>query len=587
MLTPERCPNCFGELPMDPCRHCGWQMGTKSESFYLSPNTLLDGRYRIGKVLGHGGFGITYLGWDENLNIRLAIKEYLPRDLATRAAGETTVLVTSSPSQNDYMYGLTQFQEEARILARFQQHPSIVNVYNFFLANGTGYMVMEYVDGSTLKAFLGYKKVLSYGLTCKILLPVMDALRAVHAEGLLHRDIAPDNVYITRDQRVKLLDFGAARCTIGQYSRSLSVILKPGYAPEEQYRSRGEQGPWTDIYGLAATFYRCLTGEKPSDALDRLAHDDLRAPSSFGITLPAEAEQMLLRGLAVKAADRPPNMASFQQPFLKHGRGADGQGLSLISEAKEQQQTPIQGDAPQTEETFDLTPGLSRGKGKSPVRLLRGRLDWVGWMGLAGALWLFSSGEPTLSRMSGVLGILLIALWVVRAAGSRRMPAPIDPQTQFALGLKYETGDGVVANVTQAMNWYRKAATQGHSGAQFNLGRGYSEGRGVPQDDLQAITWWCKAAEQGDTKAQFMLGVMYTSGRGVPQDDALAVTWYRKAAEQGHGWAQVSLGVVYAEGRGVHRDTAQAIAWYRQAAAGSDPEAVQQAREALVKLGAL
>lgn len=238
-----RCPNCFAESAADPCPRCGWRAGAPTPAPYLPVGTLLDGRYRIGRVLGHGGFGITYLGWDDNLALKLAIKEYLPRDFATRTGDGATVSVYTGEAQKWYDYGLQRFQDEARTLAKFQQHAGIVSVYNFFRANATGYMVMEYVEGITLKAFLEHKGPIPYETARQALLPVMDALRAVHAEGLLHRDVAPDNIYITFGKRVKLLDFGAARFATGGHSRSLSVILKPGYAPEEQYRTHGKQGP--------------------------------------------------------------------------------------------------------------------------------------------------------------------------------------------------------------------------------------------------------------------------------------------------------------------------------------------------------
>jgi serine/threonine protein kinase len=570
MSTTERCPNCFGELPMDPCRHCGWRRGGTVEPFYLAPGTLLDGRYRIGRVLGYGGFGVTYLAWDENLDVRLAIKEYLPRDLSTRAGGKPAVIVFSGEAESAYADGLTRFQEEARILAHFQQHPGIVSVYNFFLAHSTGYMVMEYVDGSTLKTYLERKGSLAYETTRKVLLPVMGALCAVHVEGLLHRDIAPDNIYITRDRRVKLLDFGAARFAIGEHSRSLSVVLKPGYAPEEQYRSRGHQGPWTDIYALAATFYRCLTGEKPPDALDRLEHDGLLTPSSFGIALPAEAEQMLLKGLAVKAADRPADMATFREPFQQRSGprvtvrasapalSPESDGLDPVSEITTS--TPAAYEPP-------ATPPQKGGGGIGPTQ-----------------------GQPPHRRgqegpRAGVSGIKAAAQWLMRSTGLHGSPLPSDPQEQFTLGRRYQLGNGVRSDDARAAVWLRKAAEQGHVEAQFSLGLAYSEGRGVPQDDTQAVVWWCRAAEQGDAEAQFMFGVMYSGGRGVPQNDTQAAVWYRKAAEQGHGWAQVSLGVLFTEGRGVPKDQAQAVAWYRRAAAGSDPEAVRRARSALAQLG--
>jgi serine/threonine protein kinase len=320
-LNAARCPNCFSDGKAQPCADCGWQAGQDNPPPALALGRVLDGRYRIGQVLGHGGFGITYLAWDDNLHLRLAIKEYLPRDCATRAADGLSLAIYSGQAGDQFAYGLDRFLEEARALAHFDQHPGIVTVKNFFRAHGTGYCVMDYVDGITLRDYLEQQSGgrISFDAALKLLMPVMDALRAVHKEGLLHRDIAPDNIYLTQDGRIKLLDFGAARFAAGEHSRSLSIILKPGYAPEEQYRTRGHQGPWTDVYGLAATFYRAITGQVPPEALDRLDTDDLVPPSRLGLAITPDQEAALLKGLAVKARERHQSMTELQQALQIKG----------------------------------------------------------------------------------------------------------------------------------------------------------------------------------------------------------------------------------------------------------------------------
>ena len=309
------CPSCFSPTPRTPCSSCGWQPPRDNPPPALPLGRVLDNRYRIGRVLGHGGFGITYLIWDENLHLRLALKEYLPRDCATRAPDGSSVAIYSGPAAAQFAYGLDRFLEEARALAHFDQHPGIVTVKNFFRAHGTGYCVMDYVDGITLRDYLEQQPGgrISFDAALKLLMPVMDALRAVHKEGLLHRDIAPDNIYLTQDGRIKLLDFGAARFAAGEHSKSLSVILKPGYAPEEQYRTRGHQGPWTDVYGLAATLYRAITGQVPPEALDRLDKDELIPPTRLGSAVTPGQEAALLQGLAVKAGQRFADIVALQQ----------------------------------------------------------------------------------------------------------------------------------------------------------------------------------------------------------------------------------------------------------------------------------
>ncbi len=329
-----RCPNCFGATAVTPCSHCGWQVGQDNPPPALALGRVLDGRYRVGRVLGHGGFGITYLVWDDNLQLRLAIKEYLPRDCVSRGPDGVSLAVYSGQAGDQFAYGLDRFLEEARTLAHFDQHPGIVTVKNFFRAHGTGYCVMDYVAGITLRQYLDQQPGgrISVADALKLLTPVMDALRAVHKEGLLHRDLAPDNIYLTQDGRIKLLDFGAARFAASEHSKSLSIILKPGYAPEEQYRTRGKQGPWTDVYGLAATCYRAITGQVPPEALDRLDHDDLVPPSRLGIAITPGQEAVLLQALAVKAGQRFQDMAELQAAW-RSGSTAAPQPAGKLQEA--------------------------------------------------------------------------------------------------------------------------------------------------------------------------------------------------------------------------------------------------------------
>jgi serine/threonine protein kinase len=280
---------------------------------YLLPGIELNNRYKIEEVLGHGGFGITYSALDKILNVKVAIKEYLPRQLATRAEGQTKVSIFTGESRKHYEYGLKKFLEEAQSIAQFSHHPNIVSARDYFETNNTAYMVMEYIEGVTLIEYLeqiGGR--IPFEEAKAIMMPVMDALREVHSVGLLHRDISPDNIYITTTGQVKVLDFGAARYYAGEQSKSLSVILKPGYAPEEQYRSSGKQGTWTDVYATGATIYRLVSGKTPPEALDRKEEDTLEPPSQLGISLPVDAEKALLKALAVSAVQRFQTMGEFQ-----------------------------------------------------------------------------------------------------------------------------------------------------------------------------------------------------------------------------------------------------------------------------------
>ena len=311
-MNPERiCYGCFQEKePGTVCPHCGFNENEEQPYLALPLGTLLNGRYMLGKVLGIGGFGITYLGYDLTLEIKVAIKEYMPSSIATRNADRYNVTLTGRVEE-DYQYGMERFLDEAKILAKLQNTQHIVSVQNYFKENNTAYFVMEYIDGMSLKAYLANQgEKIPYAQALTILQPIMEALIQVHALNLLHRDISPDNIYITSQGESRLLDFGAARFALGD-GKSVSVILKHGYAPEEQYSSHGNQGPWTDVYAMGATLYRCITGTLPPDSVERIHGDTLKAPSELGIQIPQHVEKAILKALAVKTEDRFPNMDAF------------------------------------------------------------------------------------------------------------------------------------------------------------------------------------------------------------------------------------------------------------------------------------
>lgn len=302
-----RCFGCMRELCESTCcPHCGYDRGGRcASSLHLAPGTVLKGRYVVGKALGQGGFGITYIAWDEVFNRAAAIKEYLPLSLATRNTGSPSVTCASENMKEDYEYGLRKFLDEARILAMFTDMPNIVNVQDFFRTNGTAYMVMEYIEGITFKEYIDrYGGRIPWEQAEAVLSFVADALREVHVHGLLHRDVSPDNIYITASNQIKLLDFGAARIALGAQNKSFSIVLKHGYAPVEQYKSNGRQGPWTDIYALAATYYRSVTGRLPPEALERIEEDALPAPSVIGIKMPPGKERAILKALSVNERER-------------------------------------------------------------------------------------------------------------------------------------------------------------------------------------------------------------------------------------------------------------------------------------------
>ena len=313
--TQHLCYNCFSqrENPEGPCPYCGFDLGENAKKFpvALRAGTVLNDRYIVGRVLGQGGFGITYLAYDTQLQTKVAVKEYMPNDIATRIEG-TTVSVAMDTKKDDFTYGSERFQEEARTLAKFIGHPNIAGVSSYFDANDTSYFVMDYIEGISFKSYIGNAGGrVSMDEALNIMIPVLRALTAVHQEGFIHRDVTPDNIYISKDGNVKLLDFGSARYSIGDKSKSLDVILKVGYAPKEQYIRRGRQGPYTDVYSCAACLYAALTGVLPPESLERLDQDELVPVSQAGIEIPEWLDRAILKGLAVQPEDRFQSAAEF------------------------------------------------------------------------------------------------------------------------------------------------------------------------------------------------------------------------------------------------------------------------------------
>ena len=246
----------------------------------MAPNALPAGyalqEYRIEKVLGVGGFGLTYLALDSNLNLKVALKEYLPDDIATRGADQS--IGPRSPEAVDtFGWGKRRFLDESRTVASFR-HPNIVRVMRFFEANGTAYMVMEFVEGAALTDWMKTRRPLSEALASSLIGPLLDGLQVVHRAGILHRDIKPGNIYVREDGTPVLLDFGSAR----QRSSDLTTIVSPGFAPFEQYHEHGNQGPWSDVYALGGVLYWMVTGNRPHEAAARIKLDTMPSALQSG-----------------------------------------------------------------------------------------------------------------------------------------------------------------------------------------------------------------------------------------------------------------------------------------------------------------
>ena len=301
-----RCPYCMSPVqPGSPCPACGrnWER-YQPASHHLPLGSLLQDRYQLGRVLGEGGFGITYLGWDAVLKRKVAVKEYFPTFLVSREVSLTLdVTCHTSGNQPTYEKGREQFLREAKTMAKLDSIPEIVQVLDHFPEHNTAYIVMEFLEGRTLKEVVAQTGPIPTQTMLALLEPVLRAMEAMHHAGVIHRDISPDNLMELKDGTVKLMDFGCARDF--QSGLTETITLKHGFAPREQYSGR-DQGPWTDVYAMCATVYYCLTGQVPARATLRgeEEQDPLLPPRQLGIDLTEEQELALLRGLAPKAENR-------------------------------------------------------------------------------------------------------------------------------------------------------------------------------------------------------------------------------------------------------------------------------------------
>lgn len=442
----------------------------KSLSHALPLNYEL-GAYKIEGYLGQGGFGITYLARHNRLQDLVAIKEYFPAEYSLREQ-DSTVIPKNESEKETYAWGLERFLGEAKILARFK-HPNIVSVRDYFEMNGTGYIVMEYERGCTFKDWLkteyrASNKPPSEQKLLDIILPILDALDTMHKEKFLHRDIKPDNIYIRSNGTSVLIDFGATRQALGDKSQSLSMILSPGYAPKEQYSSRGNFGPWTDIYAMSATLYFAVTGHKLPSSTDR---GDARDEGENDPLVPVQEIckglysthflQTIDAGLSYLPKDRPQTAKEFQMAL---------QGKEF--------QKPLPSD---DETVLKLSPFLQP---KNPAKkiVFSGKWLTVAVIGIAVIAFNWSGGLNLISEKSQSVKTPEIEAILQKAQADM------------------ESTDKV--HQRSAIRTLTELAETGDADAMRLLGFGYYQGIGIKQDYKQGCQWYEQAADAGDQKAQ-------------------------------------------------------------------------------------
>ncbi len=541
--------------------------------------------YEVREILGHGGFGITYLAYDNNLAHEVAIKEYMPAELSTRDTSDCSIHPLSESKQSRYEWGLERFIDEARTIGRFK-HPNIVRVRNIFEENNTAYMVMDYELGESMQDIVSRKKVLLQEELVSALFPIIDGVKSIHAAGFIHRDIKPANIFIRVDGEPVLLDFGSARKSVSKNKRTLTSLFSKGYAPIEQYEtSEAEnQGPWTDIYSLGATMYRCISGMAPTDAIDRSSaiihtgHDSYVSAIEIG---DGRYSKTLLEAidfaLQFKRTDRPVDISEWEIGLenLSHTIGDITIQNSIL-------------EVENKNRFMSAKKAAKAGEIKAQAELAYYYVRGVGTEkdNSMAFNWYFDAAQQNNINSQYNLGVMYAKgrgvkqnfseafRWYKKAAEQN------DASALATIAMMCEKGIGTDKNEQQAIEYYKLAARQDNVHAQFTLGNLYAKGTGVNKDYVEAFKWFKKAAENGHINAQLNLGYFYGKGKGTDRQDELAVDWFEKAAEQGNPNAQYNLGVIYSRGRGTEIDLEKSKKWYKKAAEQGD----DGAKEALRKL---
>ncbi|MDD6157644.1 MAG: serine/threonine-protein kinase [Lachnospiraceae bacterium] len=384
------------------CTSCGAK-DSDNGNMHLPVRSILNGKYLVGNVIGEGGFGITYIGFDLALEIRVAIKEFCPKGLVGREAEDgMTLYPYNEDAEEAFEKEKNKVINEARRLAKFRNEKGVVSVRDFFVENGTAYIVMDYIEGMTLKKYLKTLKnsgdgCMSMEEVLKLFRPLMETLTKIHRENIIHRDISPDNIMISKDLKtVHLIDFGTARDTLDGHT--MSIYSKSFYTPIEQDSEKMKQGPWTDVYALCATIYICITGRRMPLAGDRRREDDLVAPREYGVEISATMETTLLKGLAVYPENRIQSVEELMKAFYEESHAdyeeasnpqPESQGEKTSEESKEEkeQKTESSPKAPVDPQKV----AMERMKVKAQLRTIRNKQNIIscGYLVLGVLLWIF------------------------------------------------------------------------------------------------------------------------------------------------------------------------------------------------------
>ena len=533
------------------CPHCGYDPAVFIAGSQLEEGTLLqNGRYELGTVIGQGGFGITYSAWDQVLDIPVAIKEYYPDCYCQRDTSETDAISTRPDCGGYYHLGLRTFIREARILAMLQNIPTVVKVYDCFEKNNTAYIVMEFVRGETLQHYCQKHHPKEKELL-KMLRNTIDDLILVHKAGVLHRDISPSNLLVQENGTVKLIDFGAAANLAKAEEKNAS--LNRSFAAPEQYDANGEQGFWTDVYGLSATLYTLFTGEMIPDAPSRLEKDRLKKPRRAGAKISRRLSSAILRGLRIDPRKRIQSMEEFRAE-LYH--------LPLPLQTRRQKAI------------FALKITLA-------LFLVEGILEGIVYCRDNHVPQQLGMTVTAILQQDAQVGYELATNYKFGILGEKKVPKDLDVAiycSQWALergavhaevdySCELEYGDSFEQNIPQAIAYYQMIVDEGNPVALNNLAVYYLEGEYLEKNVPLAMEYLQKAADAGEPRAMTNLGNIYRQGIVVEMDVGKALSWYQAAAEQDDPLGLLWLGICYGDGLGIQQDYTQFLKYAHRAAA--------------------
>ena len=534
--------------------------------------TLQDGNYRILKVLGQGGFGITYLAIQVRLDRKVAIKEFFMKDFCERNETTSQVTLGTAGSRETVNSCRKKFLKEAKHIAKLD-HPNIIRIIDVFDENSTSYYVMEYIEGGSLSNKLGTTG-LSMSEATRYIFQVAETLKYIHKKNIAHLDIKPSNIMLNGNDEIVLIDFGVSKqydFSTGEQTSVSPVGCSSGYAPLEQYDPDGVKdfSPQTDIYSLGATYFKLLTGITPLKA-SKITKDFLQENlKAKGV--PTAVISIICKSMEKLKENRFSDVCSFIEGLnsisLRVDDSSDKKDENIAYKLYEEGTAVMP-----SQEEIDIwvkniiSSEYNTGRYKSAFE----HFSEYAKMGNATAQYYLGKMYYEGQCVGGSRNYDKAAEWYQKSAEQGNAAA------QFSLGYMYNKGEGVSKDYAKVVEWYLKFAEQGDPfvvhAIDEQLDFMYSF-IGVSQDYTKAGEEFRKSAEQGNTIAQYYLGRMYENGRGVSQDYAKAVEWYRKSAEQGNADAQYNLGIMYEYGYGVSKDYAKAAEWYRKAAKGGNMRA--------------